>query len=116
MTLPDGTEVDGVIAEITDSRLDPATYQTIPARARIDIADQTLVANGVGGVTISFIQEEVEDTLVIPVTALMALAEGGYCVERPDGTLVGVEVGLVADTRAQVFSEKLHEGDLVIVP
>jgi len=117
MTLTDGTEVDGTVAEITDSSTDPMSGQTTPAGVRIDIADQTAVAQlGPGAVKISFVQDEVEDTLVVPVTALMALAEGGYCVERPDGTLVPVKLGLIADTRAQVFSDDLHEGDQVVVP
>jgi len=117
MTLPDGTEVDGTVAEITNATTDPLSGQAIPAGVRIDIADQTAVAKlGPGAVKISFVQDEVEDTLVVPVTALMALAEGGYCVERPDGTLVPVTIGLVADTRVQVFSDDLHEGDQVVVP
>ena len=117
MTLTDGTEVDGTVAQITDSSTDPASGQAIPATVRIDIPDQTAVAQlGPGAVKISFVQDEVEDTLVVPVTSLMALAEGGYCVERPDGTLVPVKLGLIADTRAQVFSDDLHEGDQVVVP
>ena len=117
MTLSDGTQVNGTVGEITGSATDPQTGQTTPAGVRIDIADQSAVAQlGPGAVKISFVQDEVEDTLVVPVTALMALAEGGYCVELPDGTLVPVRIGLVADTRAQVFSDDLHEGDQVVVP
>ena len=117
MTLTDGTEVDGTVGDISDAKPDPVSGQTTPAGVRIDIADQTAVAKlGPGAVKISFVQDEVEDTLVVPVTALMALAEGGYCVERPDGTLVPVTIGLVADTRVQIFSDDLHEGDQVVVP
>jgi len=117
MTANDGTQVDGTVGEITASSTDPQTGQTTPAGVRIDISDQTTVARlGPGAVKISFIQDEVEDTLVVPVTALMALAEGGYCVERPDGTLVPVRIGLVADTKAQVFSDDLHQGDQVVIP
>ena len=117
MTLPDGTEVDGTVAEIIAAKTDPQTGATTPAAVRIEIADQAAVAKlGPGAIKVSFVQDEVEDTLVVPVTALMALAEGGYCVERPDGTLVPVKVGLVADTKAQVFSDDLAEGDQVVVP
>ena len=117
MKLPNGSEVAGTLGEITESRQDPQTYQTIPASARIDIDDQTALAElGTSAVTVSFVQDEAENTLVVPVTALMALAEGGYCVERPDGTLVAVEVGLIADTRAQISSPELSEGDEVVVP
>jgi len=117
MTLPDSSTVDGTVAEITESRTDPTTMQTIPASARIDIADQDKVADlKVSAITVSFVQDEVEDTLVVPVTALMALSEGGYCVEKEDGTLVAVEVGLVADVRVQIFSDELSAGDKVIIP
>ncbi|MDR0782946.1 MAG: hypothetical protein LBE83_04210 [Propionibacteriaceae bacterium] len=117
LRLSDGTEITGLVGEITDATRDPSSGQTTPASVRIDIDDQDLVTEiGTSSATISFIQDEVEDSLVVPVTALMALAEGGYCVELVDGTLIGVEVGLIADTRAQVFSTELKEGDEVIVP
>ncbi|MDR0489584.1 MAG: hypothetical protein LBG99_09410 [Propionibacteriaceae bacterium] len=117
MKLPDGTEIEGEVGGITESRLDPQTNQTIPAKARISIADPTEGdALEVSAITVSFIQDEVEESLVVPVTALMALAEGGYCVELVDGTLIRVEIGLVADTRVQVFSDQLNAGDEVIVP
>ena len=117
MKLPNGSEVAGTVAEIVEARQDAQTYQMIPANARIDIDDQAAIAElGTSAVTVSFVQDEAANSLVVPVTALMALAEGGYCVERPDGTLVGVEVGLIADTRAQIVSDQLSEGDEVVVP
>ena len=117
MKLPSGTEVAGTVAQITEARQDVQTYQMITANARIDIDDQAAVAElGTSAVTVSFVQDEAQNTLVVPVTALMALAEGGYCVQRPDGSLVGVEVGLIADTRAQIVSDQLSEGDEVVVP
>ncbi len=117
MTLVDGTEVDGIVEELTDAAIDSMTMQAVPASARITITDQTKVEDlSASAITITFVQDEVEAALVVPVTALMALAEGGYCVQRPDGTLVAVTVGLVADTRAQVTSDELHEGDEVVIP
>jgi len=117
MTLSDGSTVKGTLASITEARRDTQSMQTIPARARIDIDDQTQVAKlGTSAVTVAFIQDKVEDTLVVPVGALLALAEGGYCVQRPDTSLVPVRIGLIADTRVQIFSDQLHEGDEVLVP
>ncbi len=117
LTLPDGQVLAGTISGIAQPKTDPATGLPTPARATIELADQAAAAEaGPQAVTVTFVQETAEDTLVVPVTALMALAEGGYCVERPDGSLVAVEVGLVADTRAQVFSDQLSEGDEVVVP
>ncbi|MDR1118769.1 MAG: hypothetical protein LBL01_05680 [Bifidobacteriaceae bacterium] len=116
--LVDGSLVEGVVADVTAARQDPNTYETIPARARIDIEDQAaLKENGISGVTLTIIQDEAADTLVVPVTALLALSEGGYAVEKADGTLVGVDVGLVQDTRAQVIPTQgeLEEGDEVVI-
>ncbi|MDR1824401.1 MAG: hypothetical protein LBR27_03575 [Bifidobacteriaceae bacterium] len=116
--LPDGTIVPGVVAEVESATQDPMTWEIIPAHARIDIADQaTVAAAGRSGVTIRLVQAEADDTLVVPVTALVALSEGGYAVQKTDGTLVGVDVGLVADTRAQITPTygELNEGDEVVV-
>ncbi|MDR0432748.1 MAG: hypothetical protein LBH48_05505 [Bifidobacteriaceae bacterium] len=117
VTLPSGSELEGVVGEITNATTNPETFEMIPARARIDIEDQAALADiGLATITVSLIEDEAEDTLVVPVTALMALAEGGYCVELADGRLVPVEVGLIADTRAEVSSSELSEGQEVVVP
>ncbi|MDR2453725.1 MAG: hypothetical protein LBD51_04080 [Bifidobacteriaceae bacterium] len=116
--LPDGTVLAGQVADVAAARQDPATYELVPARARIDIADQAaLAANGITGVTLTMIHDEAADALVVPVTALLALAEGGYAVELAGGGLVGVEIGLIQDTRVQVIptSGELREGDEVVV-
>jgi hypothetical protein len=116
LTLPDGTELAGRVEVVEDAADDPLTMQRLPATVRVTIDDQAALAElGPSSVTISFIQDEAEDTLVVPVTALLVPAQGGYCVERPDGTYVAVRLGLIADTRAQVFSDELAEGDLVVV-
>jgi hypothetical protein len=113
----DGTELTGNVAEITDASYDYMTGARTAARVRIDVADQAALAErGPSAVTISFIQEEAENTLVIPVTALVVPAEGGYAVEMADGHYVRVEIGLIADAKVQVFSDELHEGDKVVVP
>jgi hypothetical protein len=117
VTLPNGAELPGVVGNISDAQSNPETGMTTPARARIDIEDQATLADiGLATITVSLVEDEAENTLVVPVTALMALAEGGYCVELADGRLVAVQVGLVADTRAEVTSSELTEGQEVVVP
>jgi peptidoglycan hydrolase-like protein with peptidoglycan-binding domain len=57
--------------------------------------------------------------LAVPVSALLALAEGGYAVEvERDGRrqLVGVETGLFADGQVEVEGQGLRAGDRVVVP
>lgn len=57
------------------------------------------------------------DVLVVPVTALLALAGGGYGLELvgADGTtsVVPVEPGLFADGRVEVTGDGIAEGDVV---
>jgi hypothetical protein len=62
--------------------------------------------------------EEAAGVLTVPVDALLAVAEGGYAVERvrDGGTqLVGVETGAFADGHVQVTGD-LADGDEVVVP
>jgi len=113
----DGSSVQGTVGQITEAKMDTTTGQETPPSVRIDVTDQaTLAQHGPSAVTISFIQDEADDALIVPVTALVVPAEGGYCVEKADGTYVRVELGLISDTRVQIFSDDLHKGDLVVVP
>ncbi|MGH9135911.1 MAG: peptidoglycan-binding protein [Acidimicrobiales bacterium] len=85
---------------------DPAAAGTLD-QAPVDVHVTTAAAVGV---------------LAVPVEALLALAEGGYAVERvgADGTteLVGVGLGAFADGFVEVTgtTADLAEGDQVVVP
>jgi len=71
-------------------------------------------------VTVRVVTSSAKDVLAVPVGALLALAEGGYAVERKmsDGTtkLVAVELGTFADGWVEVTGDGLAEGDDVEVP
>jgi len=57
--------------------------------------------------------------LAVPVTALVALASGGYGVYLREGAgrrLVGVTPGLFSSTLVEVEGPDLHEGATVEVP
>ena len=65
------------------------------------------------------------DALAVPVSSLVALAEGGYAVEvvtgeSSDGAattrLVAVEPGLFADGFVSITADGVAEGDVVVVP
>lgn len=69
-------------------------------------------------VTVTVPDQKVDDVLVVPVTALLAMAGGGYGVEvvRAGGPeLVPVEVGLIVKARVQITGE-VKEGDRVVIP
>jgi peptidoglycan hydrolase-like protein with peptidoglycan-binding domain len=125
VTLPDGTEAAGTVAEIgqavtgsTGEDGDEEEPETIEVTVHID--DQSLLGDLVSApVTVELIGETREDVLTVPVEALLALREGGYGVEVVDGdatTLVAVETGVFADGRVEVAAPELAEGMTVAVP
>ncbi|MCU1427655.1 MAG: peptidoglycan-binding protein, partial [Actinomycetia bacterium] len=68
-------------------------------------------------VTVKLTTKQASAVLAVPVGALLALAEGGYAVEKTTGvtttTLVGVQTGVFAGGWVQVTG-RLHEGDRVV--
>ena len=56
------------------------------------------------------------DVLAVPVTALLALAEGGYAVETAGGALLAVKPGLHAGGFVEVSGDGVHAGLLIVVP
>ncbi|MCW3067104.1 MAG: Peptidoglycan-binding domain 1 protein [Solirubrobacterales bacterium] len=70
-------------------------------------------------VTVNITSERARHVLAVPVSALVALAGGGYAVEVIDGSarrLVSVQTGLFANTRVQVSGAGLSSGTRVQVP
>lgn len=82
----------------------------------IEISDPVALA-GSESVKVSATKTEASDVLVVPVRALIALAEGGWAVQvdGPSGsTLTGVELGSVVDGLAEISG--IDEGATVVVP
>ncbi len=71
-------------------------------------------------VDVEVVSDRADDVLAVPVTALLALAEGGYAVEvvAGDGStvLVAVDPGLFADGFVEVTSSSLQAGMDVVIP
>lgn len=131
VVLPDGTEIDTVLAAV-----DPGGQPTgdgdatTSPSATVEFEDQNVVAEA-GAVAVRIVIQDDEEqpaTLVVPVTALLATADGGYAVEVWDGRQIirtPVQLGLVADARAQVLASGtdieggtgpvLAPGDLVVL-
>lgn len=121
VTLPDGTVVDGAVAAIATSSAVPAGRpDAAPAFAvEIDVPD-------VGEAAVDLVEVDVEvglvdrlvaDATTVPVTALVAAADGRFAVEvvEADGTtrFVAVEPGLFADGRLAVTG--IEPGTTVVV-
>jgi peptidoglycan hydrolase-like protein with peptidoglycan-binding domain len=109
----DGTEVDGTVSEQISVPQDDGTTQ-----ARSTIEPNGEVPGETGQVTIAVDATLASDVMIVPVGALLALAEGGYAVEVADGSgtshLVGVDVGEILDGKAEVTGA-LQVGDSVLV-
>ncbi len=112
--LADGTTVPGVVIEqrqITDDNGDRIWRTTIEPSGQLP-GDASVV-------DILVLDERATDVLLVPVRALIALAEGGYAVDvrLPDGSaeLRPVVVGEVVDGMAEISGE-ITEGDELVVP
>ena len=89
---------------------------------RIEFDDPS-VAEGLdeAPVDVIVISDSAEDVMAIPVSALVALLEGGYAVELDIGNgltqYIAVEVGFFGtNNMIAITSTELQPGDLVVVP
>jgi peptidoglycan hydrolase-like protein with peptidoglycan-binding domain len=117
--LPDDTETAGTITSISDIAVaDPQTgRQTVEMTVAFD--DPAAAASfEQASVDVEVVSEQVLNALLVPVEAVLALAEGGYAVEVVNGDssrLVAVELGKFADGRVEITGD-VQEGDLVAIP
>jgi hypothetical protein len=128
MDLPDSTTVDGTISSIG------APTQTAAASsgggngggnaqttttAPMDITTTAPISKFDGAnVVVHLVTAEAKDALSVPVKSLLALAEGGYAVERVRGgvhQLVKVQPGTFAGGFVQVNGD-VRAGDEVVTP
>ncbi|SCL16114.1 Multidrug efflux pump subunit AcrA (membrane-fusion protein) [Micromonospora rhizosphaerae] len=131
VTLPTGTSVAGQVTAIGPPTPAASGGQTPPdpehpgtgaaaVQVTIAIPDQKALGGLAGAsVDVRYVAQERKKVLTVPVTALLALTEGGYGLEvtDPGGTrIVAVEVGLFAEGRVEVQGDGLTEGLSVGVP
>ncbi|MGH9273240.1 MAG: peptidoglycan-binding protein [Acidimicrobiales bacterium] len=122
VVLPDGTRVDGSVASVGTVVTPGDEMQGTSASIEVIVALTDPAAAGTldeAPVDVSIVQSQATDVLAVPVEALLALAEGGYAVERVTGAgtseLVAVTTGAFADGRIEVTGD-LADGDEVVVP
>lgn len=118
--LPDESTVAGTVAFVSNVAVTEGQGPNATSYIEVEIV---LSGSGAGfdesPVTIR-VQEVLEqDATVVPIAALLALAEGGYAVEvlQSDGSkgLVGVELGTFLDNEVAVFGN-IEPGTEVVVP
>ncbi|XVV14071.1 efflux RND transporter periplasmic adaptor subunit [Actinoplanes sp. CA-131856] len=120
VTLPDGSDVKGTITAV----------ETVVEQGQGNEEDTTKIEVTVAfarspkgldeaAVTVGFTSSRRENVLTVPVTALLALSEGGYGVEVSDNgatRIVAVKTGLFADGEVEVSGAGLQAGTRVVVP
>ena len=123
---------DAVTIKLTDGRTIDGTVRSVGAVVHSDTSgNQTTnyldvvvaLADGQSAglddapVTVNFTRSSATGVLAVPVRALLALAEGGYAVERVTGAtteLVPVTLGAFADGYVQITGN-VAAGDTVVV-
>ena len=118
--LPDGTDLVGTVTAINPSPVFDDQTGENAVEVTILLAEPASEAWIGATVDVEITETLIEDALVVPATALLALVEGGYAVEivTEDGSvrLIGVETGLFVDGDVEVQSPELSAGVRVVVP
>lgn len=113
-----GGTTTGIITSIGKAASSDDGQDDRTAKSTVTIAlDDPAAANGLDSVSVSvvFTVGKRENVLVVPVGALLALAEGGYAVESAaDRELVPVKTGLFAKGQVEVSGAGLTEGLKVV--
>lgn len=119
--LPGGDEVGARISEVgavAESEVSEEGTTSEPTIAvTVTLTEETSVTLDQAPVDVNIEKERRDGVTTVPVTALLALAGGGYAVEVPDGAatkLVAVETGLFADGYVEVSG--VEAGVKVVVP
>lgn len=121
---PDGTTTDGTVSSVgtaaTNSTGQPGGQATVPITIRVAEVPESVAGFVEIPVTLQVVTQAIENAFVVPTSALVALAEGGYALEVADGNgathLIGVETGSFADGFVEVTGSDLAEGLDVVVP
>jgi peptidoglycan hydrolase-like protein with peptidoglycan-binding domain len=127
ITLPDGQTTVGAVSYIASVAVAPAGQNGEEGTPTIEVDIVPNEPNATGHleaapVQVSITTASVQNALVVPVTALLALAGGGYAVEeaQSDGVrrLLPVTLGLFDDEAGdvQVSGPELAAGQNVVVP
>ncbi|WP_144119843.1 peptidoglycan-binding protein [Catellatospora sichuanensis] len=120
--LPAGGTADGKVAKAYTviEAGGQGEEATTKLEAVVSLADQKAVAGfNQAAVDVTFTAAERPDVLTVPVSALVALREGGYGVEIVEGgasRYLAVETGLFSGGRVEVSGAGLAEGMTVGIP
>jgi Putative peptidoglycan binding domain len=123
VTLPDNSTTDGVVWSVGTVATTPDEEEDPVITVIIALHDPSVAGTlDEAPVLVAITTATVRNALVVPVTALLAMAGGGYAVEVDDGAgirrLVPVKLGLFDESLGlvQVTDTDLQVGQQVVVP
>lgn len=117
--LPDGTDTPATVTSVSETAQQVQGLGTF-FRIEISLDDPSVAINyEQAPVDVTVVSDSVEDVIAVPVSALLALREGGYAIEvvNGDGTtrLIPADPGFFADGFVEVEAD-VQPGDRVVVP
>ncbi|MFJ3233701.1 peptidoglycan-binding protein [Streptomyces sp. NPDC086787] len=114
--LPDGTPVPARVAGVgKDAEAPEGSAGQAKVTVTVAFTDPGKVRKlDSAPVRVAFVSETRRDVLVVPVTALLALREGGYGVQTPEGRTVAVKTGLIAKGMVEISGAGIAEGTKVV--
>ncbi|MEV4134400.1 peptidoglycan-binding domain-containing protein [Dactylosporangium sp. NPDC049742] len=113
--LPDGATVPGTITAVgAVATVQPGPPSTVTVDVTVTLPTQdALGAYSSAPVDVTLVSQRRDGVLIVPVGALVALAEGGYGLQLVDGPAmrtVAVTTGLFAAGRVEVSGPDVREG------
>jgi hypothetical protein len=115
LRMPDGAEAPGTVTAVASVAATPdGQPEGSPQQVAVTIAPGKAAGLDGGTVEIKVKGETREDVLTVPVSALLALREGGYALQLPDDRLLPVETGLFAMGMVEVTGAGLAEGMAIV--
>jgi peptidoglycan hydrolase-like protein with peptidoglycan-binding domain len=114
---PDSKEVPGRVTDVSTTVDGGKEGSQGPPKVAITVApdnEQDLAAYDSAPVTIKVTTETHPGVLAVPVGALVALREGGYAVQLPDGTLKAVQTGMFAKDLVEISGSGVSAGMQVV--
>ncbi|WP_308401201.1 peptidoglycan-binding protein [Streptomyces sp. AC512_CC834] len=117
--LPGGESAAAEVAAIGSEAKTPSSGQGLPGELRVTVTVAFKDPGQVSGlnsapVQVEFGSESRSNVLAVPLTALLALREGGYGLQLAGGRLVAVETGLIAKGMVEVSGDRITEGARVV--
>ncbi|GAA4182355.1 peptidoglycan-binding protein [Streptosporangium oxazolinicum] len=123
VTMPDGGRVAGEVTDVA-TIIEPGEGPNADPETRLEALvslSRQKAASGLdqAAVDVTFTASRREDVLTVPVSALVALREGGFGVEVVEGTgsrYLTVRTGLFSGGRVEISGDGLAEGMTVGIP